>query len=292
MPTASLVPRYLRVLTVSGLLLLVSVSGSTQELNPFHWSLQASAGAPAAVRVAGDVDAQSGPQPPCGTDPIPAYPPPDHGTVVKSWSKSALGREWTPPRCTGWTEVGFTSLVTIAARFQYGYGAEGLLRHIGAISELTGIHYWSTTHKQWRTFILDAFALRDSQLGQRRADFTIDELKAGKALYFEQADNLSGKTVYRMNIIDASANRIVFDVENASTMHYHFIPILRPGELQSMYFLDRESDEVWRFYSIVRTGKNASALLAGNESSSINRAVAFYRHMVGIPDTQEPPGAR
>jgi hypothetical protein len=59
-----------------------------------------------------------------------------------------------------------------------------------------------------------------------------------------------------------------------------------------MYFLDRESDNVWRYYSIVRTGKNANALIAGNESSCINRAVAFYRHLVGIPATQEPPGAR
>ena len=65
-----------------------------------------------------------------------------------------------------------------------------------------------------------------------------------------------------------------------------------PGDLQSMYFLDRESDNVWRYYSIVRVGKNANGLIAGNESSSINRAVAFYRYLVGIPTTQEPPGAR
>jgi hypothetical protein len=42
----------------------------------------------------------------------------------------------------------------------------------------------------------------------------------------------------------------------------------------------------------VRTGKNANGLIAGNESSSVNRAVAFYRYLVGIPATQEPPGAR
>jgi hypothetical protein len=68
--------------------------------------------------------------------------------------------------------------------------------------------------------------------------------------------------------------------------------MLRPGDLQSMYFLDRESDDVWRFYSVMRTGKNASGLIAGNEASSINRAVAFYRHLAKIPATQEPPGAR
>jgi hypothetical protein len=83
----------------------------------------------------------------------------------------------------------------------------------------------------------------------------------------------------------------VFDVENVSTMRYHFIPILDPSEMQSIYFLDRESDNVWRYYSIVRTGKNANGLIAGNESA-VKRAVAFYRYLVGISTTQEPPAAR
>ena len=167
-----------------------------------------------------------------------------------------------------------------------------MLGHIGAISELAGVHYWSTTHKQWQTLIVDAYALTDSQPGRRRKDFTSDELTEGKVLYFEQVDNLSGKAIYRMHIVESSASRLVFDVENVNTMRYYFIPILHPGDLQSMYFLDRESDNVWRYYSIVRVGKNANGLITGNESSSINRAVAFYRYLVGIPTTQEPPGAR
>ena len=161
-----------------------------------------------------------------------------------------------------------------------------MLRHIGAISELSGMRYWSTTHKQWQTLIVDAYALTNSQPGQRRGDFTSDEMKEGKVLYFEQVDNLSGKAIYRLHIVEASADRLVFDVENVSPMRYWFIPIFHPGDLQSMYFLDRESDNVWRYYSIVRTGKNASGLIAGNESSSVNRAVAFYRYLVGIPTTR------
>jgi len=38
--------------------------------------------------------------------------------------------------------------------------------------------------------------------------------------------------------------------------------------------------------------KNANRLIAGNESSTVNRAVAFYRSLVGIPTGQEPPAAR
>jgi hypothetical protein len=85
-----------------------------------------------------------------------------------------------------------------------------------------------------------------------------------------------------MHIAEASADRIVFDT----------VTLFRPGEMQSIYFLDRESAGVWRYYCIARTGRNASRLAAGHESSSINRAVAFYRALAGIPSDQEPPGAR
>src|ERR1017187_2238963 len=236
--------------------------------------------------------AQSGPQPPCGNEPAPPYPSLDSSAIVKLWSTSDAGRDWRPPACTGWAQVGFTTLVTAVARFRHTSETEALLRHIGAISELAGMRYWSTTQKEWQTLIVDAYALTGLQPGQRREDFTLDEMKEGKVLYFEQVDNLSGKAIYRMHIVEASASRLVFDVENVSTMRYFLLPILRPGDLQSMYFLDRESDSVWRYYSIVRTGKNANGLIAGNESSSVNRAVAFYRHLVGIPTAQEPPGAR
>jgi hypothetical protein len=178
--------------------------------------------------------AQLGPQPPCGEEPIPLYPGLDDSAIVKSWSKSDFGRDWRPPACTGWAAVGFTTLVTTVARFRHTSEAEGLLRHIGAISELAGMRYWSTTHKQWQTLIVDAHAMADLQPGQRREDFTLDEMQEGKVLYFEQVDNLSGKAIYRMHIVEASEDRLVFDVENVSTMHYLLIPILHPGEIQSI----------------------------------------------------------
>jgi hypothetical protein len=236
--------------------------------------------------------AQAGPQPPCGTDPVPPYPALDDAAAAKSWSKSDFGRDWKPPACTGWTATGFTTLVTTAARFRYNSDAAALLRHIGAVSELAGMRYWSTTHQQWQTLVTQAAALAGSASGQRRPDFTPEELHPGAVVYFEQTDNLAGKAVYRMHIAEASADRLVFDVENVTKLRYLLVTLFSPGEIQSIYFLDRESENVWRYYSMVRTGKNANRLVTGNESSAINRAVAFYRHMVGIPTAQEPPAAR
>jgi hypothetical protein len=267
-------------LTFSALFLVVPAVCPAQEADRFPLS-------PPALRAA-----QLGPQPPCGREPIPSYPGLDDSAIVKLWSKSDFGRDWKPPACTGWAAVGFTTLVTIVARFRYTSEAEGLLRRIGAISELAGMRYWSTTHQRWQTLIGDAHALTGRQASQRREDFTPDEIEEGKVLYFEQVDNLSGKAIYRMHIAEASPDRLVIDIENVSTMRYFFVPVVHAGEMQSIYFLDREADNVWRYYGIVRTGKNANGLIGGNGSSSVNRAVAFYRHLVGIPTDQEPPAAR
>jgi hypothetical protein len=235
---------------------------------------------------------QTGPTPPCGTNPLPSYPLSVDSSTVKAWHKSDVGAAWKPPACTGWAPSDFETLVTIAARFHSASDAQDLLRHIGAISELAGVRYWSTTRQHWKTLILEAHALSGAQSAQRRVDFQPSEMSQGRIFYFEQTDNLSGKAVYSMRILEASPDRVVVEIENASSIHYLLVTLFHPRELQSIYFFDRESPDTWRFYSIVRTAPPTTRLLTGNESSAINRAVAFYRHMVGIPTEQEPPAAR
>jgi len=87
------------------------------------------------------------------------------------------------------------------------------------------------------------------------------------------------------------SGKAIYDAENISTIRHWRLPLFQAGELQSIYFLERESQDVWRYYSIVRTGKNASRLTSGREASSINRAVAFYRYLAGIPTDKEPPAS-
>ena len=236
--------------------------------------------------------AQSGPQPPCGVEPVPPIPKLADSPAVKFWSPTELGAHWRPPACTGWTGEGFSTLVTTTARLFHSGGMESLLRQSGAISSLAGLRYWSTTHKSWQTLIPEAYAVTNARGNQRRQDFTLEELKPGSVLYFQQADNLSGKAVFRLHIAEAAEDRLVFDVANVTLMKYLILPLFPPGEMQSIYYLDRESDDVWRYYSMARTGKNASSLTIGHEASWINRSVAFYRHVAGIPSDQEPPAAR
>jgi hypothetical protein len=239
-------------------------------------------------------DPESAPLPPCGGGVFPEYPELDQAPVVKVWEREGLGAEWIPPVCTGWKEPGFATLVVAAGRFRVPPGPDGLLRRIGAISELQGVRYWSTTHQGWRTLITSASALTGAAGSPHRKDFAPEELSPGRTLYFEQEDNLTGKATYQLHVLAVSSGRMVFDTENITTMRYLFVPIFHPGEVRTIYFLDRESPEVWRCYSMTRTGPKVSSLVTGaaHEASSINRAVALFRHLAGIPTDQEPPPAR
>jgi len=237
---------------------------------------------------------ESGPQLPCEREPFPEYSRVDQLPATVFRERDDAGNDWTPPVCTGWTTRGYSTLVATAGRFRIGTETSDIRRRIGAISEFKGVLYWSTTHQKWQPMIVDAYAVTGAK-GQRRKDFSPGEISEGSVLYYQQTDNLSGKAMYRMHIISASPNRLVFETENISTMRYLLIPLFGPGDLQSIYFLDRESsmpNDVWRYYSLVRTGRSASKLITGHEASSVNRAVALYRYLAGIPTNMEPPAAR
>lgn len=227
---------------------------------------------------------------PCGENPSPRYPELGATPVTQVWGTRDSG--WVPPACTGWGELGYTTLVATTATVRLPDGREGLLRRIAAVSGLAGVRYWSVTHGRWQPLIVDAQALQGPSASEERADFTPRELALGKDLFFRQEDNLAGKALYRLRVLDLAPDHVVFETENVTPIRYLFKLLFGPEELQSIYFFSRESPDVWRYYSLSRTGAHASRLTSGHEASSINRAVALYRHYAGIPTDEEPPAAR
>jgi hypothetical protein len=61
--------------------------------------------------------------------------------------------------------------------------------------------------------------------------------------------------------------------------------IVEPGDIQAAYFLEHRSPGVWDYYSLTRT----TPRFGGHVASYINRAVAAYRHIAGIPTDRDPP---
>jgi hypothetical protein len=237
--------------------------------------------------------AADGPRPPCGEAPQPAYADPGGSPNVQAWSGGDLGPNWRPPDCVSWTSPGFDVLVALAGSFADPGTAQDLLARFGAISRMTAIRYWSVTDQAWGPLVTSATALSGSDPRQRRPDFAPAELTAGSALFFAQSDNRSsGEVVYRLLIRELRPDRLVIATENVTAVRKLFLTMFAPGELQSTYFLERGSPGVWTYYSLARASADANPLARGHEASYLNRAVALFRYVAGIPTDQEPPAAR
>jgi hypothetical protein len=157
---------------------------------------------------------------------------------------------------------------------------------------MSGLLYWSTSHQSWQPLIVEAHALAGPDGERRRKDFGPEDITAGRVLYVLQEDNLLGKATYQMRFMAAAPDRLVVATANSATIRYLGLPLFQPGEIQSISFLDNESKDIWRYYNITRMAKQANLLIMGHDASLINRAVAFYRHLTGIPSDQEPFAAR
>ena len=199
---------------------------------------------------------------------------------------------WTPPACIGWPAIKDGVVVALAGRFRHEGSSADLLRRFGAVSALRGIRYWSVSDKRWRVLITDAAAIGDKDAKQRRENYSISELNAGEIkpgedLYFVQADSRStGDVIYRLRVHEANNDRIVIATENTSPVRALLLTLFDPGELKSVYFLERRGGGVWNFYALsAAAGRYAD----GNDASLINRAAAFYRHFSGAATDGRPP---
>ena len=237
---------------------------------------------------AGDDD----PRLPCGAAPQPAWAEPGQAPAVQAW-RGAAARTWVPPACTGWPASGADLLVAVAGGFRHDGGIDALLARIGAISAKARVRYWSTTDKRWQPLVTEAFALSGPDAALRRDDFGAEQFIKGQSLYYAQSDNRSsGRTVYRERVLALDRERLAVASENLTPVKMTVVTLFEPGALQTAYFVERRAPGVWSFYSLTRTRMASSLMPIGSDAPYINRAVAFYRLVAGIPTDQEPPAAR
>lgn len=233
-----------------------------------------------------------GPRLPCGAAPFPAYAEPGAPPNLRVWSGKAA-RGLAPPACSTWKPADADMMVALAGSFRYDGGIEGLLARIGAISAKKGVRYWSTTEKNWQMLVTDAFALSGAEASLRRADFKPAELGKGAAFHYAQSDNRSaGACVYRERVLASDGERVMIESENLMPIKKMMITLYAPGDLQKIYVIEPRAPGVWNYYSLTRTRMASSMLPTGSEASYINRSVAFYRYVAGIPTDQEPPASR
>jgi len=230
-------------------------------------------------------------RPPCGVSPWPPYAEVSGPPRVEVWKETDTGSRWDPPACTGWAPGRFDLVVVVSGHFRGDDRVETLLSRFGAVSRWTGVRYWSVSNKRWKDLIVDAHALSGADGKQRRGDFTADEMKPNRDLYFRQTITGSGPVVYRVRVREVVSDRLVLETENVSTVRAVGLPLFKPGDFRTLYFLERSSPGVWRYYSLAGVDRGSNPLTQGHEASYINRAIAIFRYLAGLRTDQEPPAA-
>ena len=233
--------------------------------------------------------AEDAPRPPCGTTPNPPYAELGAEPNVKAWngSKSSVR---IAARCPGIPASDPKMALAVSGTFRFAGDADKLLEHVGAVSVMKGVRYWSVTDKAWRDLITESAAVDSPAAEKRRVDFSASEMKRGEDLYFAQRDSRStGQVVYRMRVLEDSKDRLVIESENISTVRSYFLPVFRAGELRTIHYLNRHGPNVWNYYALTLIGTPQSE---SHTPSLINRAVALYRFIAGQKTDQDPPSAR
>ncbi len=227
---------------------------------------------------------------PCAPD-LPAYPAYADPPSALNWHRGDLDAGWSPASCVAWASQPFTILTALSGRLAFAGSSDDLLLRFAAFSSWRGILYWSATDHRYEPLVIDSGALSGPDSRLRRADFTLGELRAGADLFFFQQDNRSADAVvYRMRVIAIDQAHLVIAVENVTAVPVFIFTAFDPGDLQSTYVFTRLGPALWGYYSL-SGAREGAALLGSHGSSYLNRAMAIYRHLAGLPGDQGPPAA-
>ncbi|MHB8720211.1 MAG: DUF6675 family protein [Steroidobacteraceae bacterium] len=219
------------------------------------------------------------------------YAPVGAAPNIQVWKQPSLAGLPPPAVCLGLAAPDLRMLVTVAGTFENPGGAPAILARFGEVSKLLSVRYWSTTEKKWRPLVLAAAALTTRDSGQPRNDFTNAELQSGQDMYFSQRDSRgAGNVIYRVRVREGGRARLVIETENVTALRLLALTLLKPGGMRALYFFEERSRGIWTYYGLTRIAEG-SWLVSGHENSYVNRVVALYRHITGIPTDLEPPAA-
>jgi hypothetical protein len=249
----------------------------------------------AAVSFSGKVLAQRVPVPPCAGAAVPMAAAIGASLNQLVWMDDELPAEWSLPTCTGWNPGPSKVLLAAAGRFQMAGDSDVLAARLARISRLTDLVYWSSSRGRWRNLFAEAVALSGPDRKARRADFSQDDIVSDALLhYWVKEDNPTAGVVYRMRVRERTPDRLVFEHVNLTavrgTLLLLRIKVADPGEFRQLYYIEREDEETWRYYSLVRLGK-AGTLAGTSPANYRNRAEGYFRFLAGLRMDREPPAA-
>ena len=228
---------------------------------------------------------------PCEDEPDPPYAKLGVPPVVRVWTQD--GFVWDPPQCSGWGKGEYALLVALAGRFKHAGDVKSLVRKFARISHLKKVRYWSISTQRWRDLYRAAYALSSAKRGAKRRDFRSEELPPRRLRYFWlEEQGPIGAAVFRMRVLERTQDRLVIDFRNHRAVRPTQHPKLSAGGYRYLFIFEKEAPELWRFYSVTGLRGAGGSAISWIRGSYVNRAVALFRYVAGIPMEEEPPAAR
>lgn len=230
---------------------------------------------------------------PCGSNPFPAYAPPGPLPTLALWRAGELPTGWAPPACTGWAPREGGIVVAVAGRFRHDGSFDKLLARVGAFSRQTEIRRWDVRKERWEQQYNASAALKNPDPDSRRSDFMPAEFSPGARLYFVQdATDSLGPIVYELTVRERSATRLVMTTRNLSKGRAFGLSVIEPGGLEGFFSVEHEAGPLWRCYALTRVHLLIPAAMAPPPEDFLNKAVALFRFLAGLPTDTEPPAMR
>lgn len=229
------------------------------------------------------------PVPPCAGQVVPAYPPLGAPPAVALWHDPGPEGGWMPPACTGWYPREDTVLVAVAGRFAFKGSIDQIMTRLGAVSAQAAIRFWSVEDQAWKPMFEDVAALAAPDHDQRRADFTSAELVPKTPLYVLYDDTDLSAAVYELTVVERSDRSATVRLRNIEPGRSMGITIIGEGCFELTITVAAEGDGVWTYYALNRSGPLLMQSLMPAEGTLINRAVALYRFLLGVPTDRDPP---
>ena len=184
-------------------------------------------------------------------------------------------------------------MFAVAGRFKHEGSFDALLARAGAFSRQTEIRRWNVKTGHWEQQYKASAALTGPDPESRRPDFKAAEFVEGARLYFVQdAVESLGPIVHELTVRERSAERLVMTTRNVNKGRAYLLPVIDPGGLEGFFMVEREAGSIWRYYSLTRVHLLVPDAMAPPPNDHLNKAVALFRFLVGIPTDTEPPAAR
>ncbi|MCB2053811.1 MAG: hypothetical protein KDE35_06155 [Geminicoccaceae bacterium] len=227
---------------------------------------------------------------PCGgASPVPA-PTGEKPAILMLDDADELGA-WQAPACLGWHARTGDTLLALAGRIE-GRTLEDVAARLVDFSRMTDILYWSTSRAEWRPLFDEVTALSGPEEAQTASDPPPGALVEGATVYSLQNDSDPlGAMVMALEVREHDDTRLVVTWTNRTAGTVLGMTVLPPGALETALVAERSGTGLL-LYMVARVGTNVPRWLAPGRDSQINRAVALYRWLAGIPTDREPPAAR